>query len=236
MTVESLGIKKVESVNWYVHDMERTRHFYTKLLDFSEIAQSTPDIEARGKQRSVVFRAGDITLNCIQPIGEGGRAHRWLQKHPDGVGTINYEVEDIEKTFRLLEARGGTIIDDEIRRFTDSKGGTLAFFSITTPFGNTTFRFVQRDGYSAIYPGVEMYAQPKGGSNKFNLRKVDHITSNFRTLRAHGLVVQTRDGLRRVLEHSIPHQRRNREGQPARLWFEIDRDVGPVQRREVRQQ
>jgi 4-hydroxyphenylpyruvate dioxygenase len=180
--MESLGIKKVESVHWYVRDLAQTRRFYTELMDFAELGESSEELTKRGKQKSVVFQAGQVTLVCSAPVGEGGRAWRWLQKHPEGVGTVNYLVEDIDKTFKLLEARGGTIIDDAIQRFTDAKGGKLAFFSITTPFGNTTFRFIQRDGYEALYPGYEAHAQPKGGKNRFGFLRVDHITSNFRTL------------------------------------------------------
>lgn len=180
--MESLGIKKVESVHWYVRDVERTRRFYTQLMDFAELGESSAELTKRGRQKSVVFQAGEVTLTCSAPVGEGGRAWRWLQKHPEGVGTVNFLVEDVDKTFRLLEQRGGTIIDDEIQRFTDEKGGRLAFFSITTPFGNTTFRFIQRDGYEALYPGFVAHAQPRGGKNRFGFVRVDHITSNFRTL------------------------------------------------------
>ena len=180
--MESLGIVKVESVHWYVKDMARTRRFYTELMDFQELGVSSPELTRRGRQESVVFNAGDVNLICSAPVGEGGRAWRWLQKHPEGVGTINYQVKDVEKTWKLLEARGGTIIDDQLQRFTDDKGGKLSFFSITTPFGNTTFRFIQRDGYAAQYPGYVPHAAPKGGKNRFGFAKVDHITSNFRTL------------------------------------------------------
>ena len=180
--MESLGIIKVESVHWYVHDMARTRRFYTELMDFQELGESSPELTKKGRQHSVVFNANDVTLICSAPMGEGGRAWRWLQKHPEGVGTVNYLVKDVEKTWKLLEARGGTIIDDQLQRFTDDKGGKLAFFSITTPFGNTTFRFIQRDGYAAQYPGYVKHAEPKGGHNRFGFAKVDHITSNFRTL------------------------------------------------------
>ena len=83
-------------------------------------------------------------------MGEGGRAWRYLRKHPDGVGTLVFEVEDIERTFRLLEERGGTPISD-IERFQDD-GGTLAMFSITTPFGDTTFRFVERQRLPRALP------------------------------------------------------------------------------------
>ncbi len=180
--MESLGIIKVESVHWYVRDLEKTRQFYVDKMDFAELGASSPELSAKSKQKSVVFNANDITLICSAPVGEGGRAWRWLQKHPEGVGTINYLVKDIEKTRTLLEERGGTFIDEKIHRMTDEKGGTLAYFSITTPFGNSTFRFIQRDGYEALYPGYVAYDAPRGGKNKFGFAKVDHITSNFRTL------------------------------------------------------
>ena len=182
MTLESLGITKLESVHWYVRDMERTRRFHCDLMDFAELGQSSEALTRRGKQQSVVFQAGSVNLICSAPVGEGGRAWRWLQKHPEGVGTLNFRVKDIEKTFALLEQRGGTIIDDSIQRFTDEKGGKLAFFSITTPFGNSTFRFIQREGYEAWYPGYETHASPTGGKNRFGFASIDHVTSNFRTL------------------------------------------------------
>ena len=56
-------------------------------------------------------------------------------------------------------------------------------FSITTPFGDTTFRFIQRDGYKALYPGFVSYEQPRGGHNRYGFTHVDHVTSNFQTMR-----------------------------------------------------
>ena len=106
--VESLGIKRLESVHYYVHDLERSRRFYTEVMDFAEIGESSEELTKAGREKSVAFMAGNCVVVCIAPRGEGGRAARWLRKHPDGVGTLNFEVEDVEKTFRLLEGRGGT--------------------------------------------------------------------------------------------------------------------------------
>lgn len=179
--VESLGIKGLESAHWYVRDLERSRRFYTETLDFAELGGSSPELEKKGKQKSLVFQAGGVTLVCSSPVGEGGRASRFLRKHPDGVGTLNFLVEDVEKAFKLLDKRGGTPIQ-EIQRHTDERGGKLAFFSITTPFGDTTFRFIQRDGYRALYPGMVMHDAPRGGHNRYGFGQVDHVTSNFQTM------------------------------------------------------
>jgi 4-hydroxyphenylpyruvate dioxygenase len=131
----------------------------------------------------VCFSAANIDIICSQPQGEGGRAWRYLKKHPDGVGTLIFEVEDAERAFRLLEERGGTPID-EIQTHQDD-GGTLRQFSITTPFGDCTFRFRERRGYRGLFPGavpVERGAVKSGG-NRFGFDQIDHVTSNFQTMK-----------------------------------------------------
>jgi 4-hydroxyphenylpyruvate dioxygenase len=178
---KSVGIKRLEGIHWYVHDLERSRQFYTGKLDFAETWRSSPALDATGRQQSACFSAGNINIVVSAPVGEGGRAHRFLQKHPDGVGTLIFEVEDAARTFALLEERGGTPID-EIKTFTDD-GGTLRQFSITTPFGDCTFRFRERRGYTALFPGAVPHAAARGGSNKFGFQDIDHVTSNFQTMK-----------------------------------------------------
>jgi 4-hydroxyphenylpyruvate dioxygenase len=180
-TQESLGILGIESVHWYVHDLERTRRFYTEAMDFAEIGVSDPDLDRRGRQKSAVFQAGDVALICSQPLGQGGRAFRYLKSHPDGVGTLIFRVKDIQHTYKLLEKRGGTFITD-IDQYTDSHGGKLWHFLIATPFGDACFRFVQREGCRAVYPGFVPHTQPKGGRNRYGFTRIDHVTTNFQTM------------------------------------------------------
>jgi len=181
MARESLGIKRIESVHYYVHDLERSRRFYTEVMDFAEIGGSSPELTQRGRQESRVFMAGNSVVVCIAPKGEGGRAWRYLQKHPDGVGTLNFEVQDVKRTFQVLEQRGGTPLDD-IQSDVDAQGGRMAWFSIATPFGDTSFRFIERSGYRALFAGFEVYEAPRGGRNAFGFTGFDHTTSNFATL------------------------------------------------------
>jgi len=176
----SLGIRRIDALNYYVHDLERTRRFFVDNLDFVELGRSSPEVEREGHQRSAAFRAGDALFVIHQPVGEGGRAWRYLRKHPEGVGTVVLEVEEIDRAFRLLDERGGTFITD-VQRFTDD-GGTLAMFSITTPFGDTTFRFVERRGYTKLFPGFVPLPAPTGG-NRFGFGAIDHLTANFQTMK-----------------------------------------------------
>jgi 4-hydroxyphenylpyruvate dioxygenase len=179
--LEPLGLVRIEALHYYVHDLGRSRRFYADRMDFAEVARSSPALEREGHQRSAVFEAGNVRIVCSEPAGEGGRAWRWLRKHPDGVGTVVFEVEDADRCFRLLEERGGTPITD-VQEHRDD-GGTLRTFNITTPLGDTTFRFVERKGYRGIYPGLEPLPSPLAGRNAFGFGFVDHLTQNFQTMK-----------------------------------------------------
>jgi 4-hydroxyphenylpyruvate dioxygenase len=202
VATSSIGIRHIEALHYYVHDLDRTRRFFVDKLDFAELGTSSPQLEQEGRQRSAAFRAGDALFVIHQPVGEGGRAWRYLRKHPEGVGTVVFEVEDAARAFALLDERGGTFITD-VRRFTDD-GGTLAMFSITTPFGDTTFRFVERRGYRTLFPGFvpAAGADPAGAgpSNRFGFQHIDHLTSNFQTMKPALLWMQHVLGLEQLWE------------------------------------
>jgi 4-hydroxyphenylpyruvate dioxygenase len=178
--VEPLGILGIEGVHYYVRDLARSRRFYVDQLDFREIGESGPELSRAGRQRSLAFQAGDYVVICSTPDGSGGRADRYLSRHPDGIGTVAFRVADAARTFELLERRGGTPIGD-VEEFQDQHG-TLKTFSITTPFGDTTFRFLERRGFASVLPGYDTYDPPRGGQNSCGVRRVDHITTNFQTM------------------------------------------------------
>ncbi len=175
----SLGIKRLEGIHYYVRNLERSRKFYTGMLDFAESWRSSPETDEAGRQQSACFEAGNVKIVCSQPAGEGGRAARFLSKHPDGVGTLIFEVEDVDRTFKLLEERGGTPIDDIVVSKSDT--GTLKMFSIATPFGDCTFRFRQHIGTPPLFPGAVPHQG--GGRNRFGFGEIDHITANFQTMK-----------------------------------------------------
>jgi 4-hydroxyphenylpyruvate dioxygenase len=175
-----LGLTRLLGIHYYVRDLERSRHFYTECLDFAQTGQSGEALTREGRQRSLVFEAGGCAVVCSEPVGEGGRAARYLSRHPDGVGTLAFEVSDIEATFRMLDEGGGNPISEIVT--VREGGGWYKSFSIATPFGDTTFRFVQRQGFPALFPGLDVYPEPRGGSNRFGFTGVDHVTSNFQSL------------------------------------------------------
>ncbi len=180
MSAQGLGIRRVEAIHYYVHDLERSRRFYTEKLDFVEVGHSGSALSEGGHQRALLFEAGACRVVCSTPVGQGGRAYRYLQKHPDGVGSIVFEVSDIQRAFTLLESRGGTPVHEI--EITPAPNGSFKTFVITTPFGDTTFRFVERQGDFPLYPGFEPSLPARQTGNGLGFTHFDHITSNFETM------------------------------------------------------
>lgn len=175
-----LGIVGIEAIHYYVRDLERARRFYVERLDFEEVGESGPMLREGGRQRSLVFRAGQCVVVCSTPEGPGGRAWRYLRMHPDGVGSIVFRVEDAERAFALLDGRGGTPV--QAVQTLRTEGGSIKTFVITTPFGDTTFRFQEREEGAPLFYGLETYPTPRGGANRFGFLGFDHVTSNFETM------------------------------------------------------
>ena len=178
---EALGLKRIASLHVFVRDLERSLEHYVERLDFSEIAVSTTDFELEHRARASVVQAGGARFVLMEPLGSRGESFRWLQKHPEGIGRIVFDVEDAQRCFHFLKRRGATLATGLERRRVE--GTTVVWFDITTAIGDTLFRFIEHEGSTPIMPELERLSPPRGGSNRHKIGEVDHITSNFLTLK-----------------------------------------------------
>ena len=78
---QSLGIIGLESIHYYVHDLERTRTLFCNQLDFTEVGSSDETLDSHGKQHSVLFQAGQCRVVVSEPRGTGSRMEI-PRKHP----------------------------------------------------------------------------------------------------------------------------------------------------------
>ena len=72
MTAEPLGITRLLALHYYVRDLDRSRRFYTERMDFAELGGGSERLRERGRQRSLVFAAGDCVVVCSTPKGRAG--------------------------------------------------------------------------------------------------------------------------------------------------------------------
>ena len=183
MATENLGIVGYDSYHFVVENLDRSRRFYTETLDFREVARAGEDLVQRSGQQSVVFGAGDVRVCVSTPLSQKSKAARYLKKHPAGVMSLSFRVENLANAAKFLEERGGTLLSEPFEA-KDEDGGTYKSIEIATPLGDVAFRFVERTNFSAFAPGFvdvnEGHAsKPK---NRFGIDRVDHVTSNGLTM------------------------------------------------------
>ena len=180
---EHSGILGFDSYHFVVENLERSRRFYTDVLDFKEVARAGDELVQRSGQQSVVFGAGEARVCVSTPLAQTSKAARYLRRHPAGVMSLSFRVKDLDQTAAFLDARGGTFLSEPLE-VKDERGGVYRAFEIATPLGDVAFRFVERNDFRAFAPGFldsgeGASARPE---NMYGIAAVDHVTSNGLTM------------------------------------------------------
>jgi 4-hydroxyphenylpyruvate dioxygenase len=182
-SAERSGIIGYDSFHFVVENFERSRKFYTEMLDFKEVARAGDELVERSGQQSVVFGAGDVRVCVSTPRAPHSKAARYGKRHPAGVMSLSFRVENLAETEAYLDKRGATFLSEPLE-LKDSRGGTYRQFEIATPLGEVAFRFVERRDFPSFAPGFVDVGAGNGSkpANLFGITAIDHITSNGLTM------------------------------------------------------
>jgi len=177
-----LGIVGYDAYEFVVGDLDRSRNFYTRMMDIGETARLDDREAASRGEDAVIYAAGKAQCVCITPRERGSAADRWLKRHPDGVRRVGFRVRNAQAARALLTERNATFCTDLVEA-SDDEGRPYRFFDIATPIGDVRFRFVERAS-DALPPGFQR-VNPGEEQNSNGFQVIDHITSNFLSLEPH---------------------------------------------------
>ena len=169
-----LGILGMDSFHFFVQRPERSHRFYTDGLGWEAAWRSSDDMTESTGQRSTVYQSGGIRVAVSTPVRDTCRASRYLRRHPAGIGSLTFEVEDIDRAWNFLLKREATPIHS-IRRTRTDDGGLFSHFSITTAFGDVSFRFMQRLDSDHFATGFERFFVCTDTARAYEFLKVDDI-------------------------------------------------------------
>lgn len=176
---KNLGIIGYDAVRFVSLDLERSNDFYVNKLDMAITSRTSADFESKHGYKGIVYSARNINMEVVEATSEKSAPALHLKNYAAGISNVDFLVQDIDFTFKTLEERGASIIQDV--QTTQDGDKTYRRFEIATPLGNTTYGFVERKDFDAHAPGWAKTEE--GGQNKYDLAGIDHLTSNMRTLK-----------------------------------------------------
>jgi 4-hydroxyphenylpyruvate dioxygenase len=191
--LRNLGIRAIDHVDFVVHDLERSRQFYTRKMDFAETARSGAGYERETGERAAVFDAARVRVQCSAPLPDSKDSHaaRFLAAHPDGVRAVTFRVASVEHAWTTLESRGANFLGE-----VQGKPG-YRWFAIASPLGDVEYRFLEKDGpvvegeaagertQGVVDPRLSPVVHaPGAGGNRHRFTHMDHLTSNTREMRS----------------------------------------------------
>lgn len=166
-------INGVDHVELWVGNAKQSV-YYWKAWGFKPVAYS--GLETGNRQHaSWVMEQGKVRFVLSTPYSPHSEmaAHHLL--HGDGVKVIAIEVDDVEAAYRETTVRGAKGLQTP----TESKDeGGLIRVAIIQGYGQTVFKFVERQDYSgAFMPGFKSLPDDKTVT-PVGLAAIDHIVGN----------------------------------------------------------
>lgn len=117
-------VKKIDHIGIVVKDLEKSLRPYQELLGLK--LKETEELEVQGDMyRVAFFPIGEVSLELVYTTAKTGMAAEFLRNHGEGIHHIAFEVEDLEKTFDELRARGAKFVWDKI--VAGSRGSKIAY-------------------------------------------------------------------------------------------------------------
>jgi 4-hydroxyphenylpyruvate dioxygenase len=164
-------------MTWYVGDLARKDKLFVDGFGFSRFAmRAAPQLEQDEQQ--VMYELGACRFICAASRAAHSRPGRYLSNHPEGIGRVTLEVEDLTHTERELARRGGTFVSD-------GRATNQDWLELATPIDDLTFCFVQRGAPATHLPLSE---PSHSGLSCFDASlarapaRFDHVTINTGTI------------------------------------------------------
>jgi 4-hydroxyphenylpyruvate dioxygenase len=185
----NLGIRCIDHVDFVARDLERSRQFYAKRMDFTETARSSAAFKRETGERMAVFDAARVRVQVSTPLEKESRAAKFLKAHPDGIRALTFRVDSLDHAWKTLDSRGANFLGE-----IQGKPG-YRWFSIASPLGDVEYRFLEKDGpvvaedaagektQGTVDPRLAPVVGGSGG-NRHKFTHMDHVTSNTREMRS----------------------------------------------------
>lgn len=168
-----LPLDGIDHVEFYVGNAKQAAHFYRTVMGFDVIAYEGLETGCRDRA-SYVLSQGNVRFVVSSALSPDHEISRHVALHGDGVKSIAFRVQDVERSIEEVKHRGATVCRPLAT--VDDQDGTFRTAAIKT-YGDTIHTFIERRNYKGVFaPGYKPYSAPKAQS--LGLVHVDHMVGN----------------------------------------------------------
>ena len=135
-------VTKIDHIGIIVQDIKRSLLPYKSLLKLN--VEECEEFELEGAVYRLAFLSvGGLSLELVETSATNGLAAEFLREHGEGIHHIAFEVDDLERTFRELQAKGVGFVWNEVKD--GAKGSKVAYFR-PEEFNGIYIELVQKNG------------------------------------------------------------------------------------------
>lgn len=111
-------LTNLEHLGLAVRDLEAATALYTVLLGAAPYKQEHVASEAVD---TVFFRVGNSKIELLAATSPDSAIHKYLDKKPEGIHHVAFEVDDIRAEMARLRAAGFVLLNEEPKPGADNK-------------------------------------------------------------------------------------------------------------------
>jgi 4-hydroxyphenylpyruvate dioxygenase len=169
-----LPIQRIDYVEFYVGNARQAAHYYRTVFGFEIVAYKGLETGSRDTT-SYVLRQNKITFVVTGALNPESPVAEHVKLHGDGVKDIAFLVDDVNKVYTEVTARGARSIQEPVD-LQDRYGHVRK--AVIGVYGDTTHTFIQRGDYIGPFlPGYQAFEGPASLS-KVGLSSLDHMVAN----------------------------------------------------------
>ena len=103
-------VKKIDHIAIVVKDADEALKVYSEMFGFKLVEEMGGP---GGEFKAVLVKAGDITLEFLQPLTNQGSFAKFLKERGGGLHHVSFETNNIKQDLKKLKAQGRKLINEE---------------------------------------------------------------------------------------------------------------------------
>ncbi len=103
-------VNKIDHIGIVVKDADEALKVYSEMFDFEVVEEMGGP---GGEFKTVLVKAGNITLEFLQPLTDEGSFAKFLKERGGGLHHVSFATNNIKHELKTLKAQGRKLINEE---------------------------------------------------------------------------------------------------------------------------